>query len=216
MTVGELALMFRDELALDVELSVVRMRGWRRSMHFEDTGLPWVPPSPNMPTLETAFVYPGGCLIEGTNLSEGRGTTRPFEVVGAPWLSPWQLTEALGRERLRGVRVRPLFFTPTFQKHAGRLCGGVQVHVTERRRFRAYDTYVHLLACARAQDPTAFAWRQPPYEYETVKLPIDILCGGDSVRQAVETGSSLRALEQRWRRDEARFRRRRAGFLLYR
>ena len=215
MTVGELALLFRDECRLDVDLRVVPMRGWRRAMDFEATGLPWVLPSPNMPTVDTAFVYSGGCLIEGTHLSEGRGSTRPFEIVGAPWLDPWKLARALARERLPGVRFRPLFFTPTFQKYAGRVCGGVQVHVTDRRRFRAYLTYLLLIHHARLQDPRAFAWREPPYEYETEKLPIDILCGTDGVRRALEAGRSPRTLAAAWRRDEARFRRTRARHLLY-
>lgn len=215
MTIGELALLFRDELALDVDLEVVTLRGWRRAMTFEDTGLPWVLPSPNMPTVDTAWVYPGGCLIEGTNLSEGRGTTRPFELVGAPWLDAWALQRALESERLAGVRFRPCVFTPTFQKHAGLPCGGVQVHVTDRARFSAFLTYLLLIHHARAQDPQRFAWRQPPYEYEYVKLPIDILCGGSDVRRALEAGRSPRAFMPAWRADAARFRRRRAPYLLY-
>jgi uncharacterized protein YbbC (DUF1343 family) len=215
MTVGELALMFREEGGFDVDLRVVRMRGWRRSMHFEDTGLPWVLPSPNMPTVDTAFVYPGGCLVEGTNLSEGRGTTRPFELVGAPWLDPWGLARDLEKERLPGVAFRPTFFTPTFQKHAGRLCGGVQVHVTDRRRFPAFLTYLLLISHARRQSRDRFAWRDPPYEYEYVKRPIDILCGTDAVRRAVENGASLRGLAARWTRERTSFRRRRTPFLLY-
>jgi uncharacterized protein YbbC (DUF1343 family) len=216
MTVGELALMFRAERELDLDLRIVRMAGWRRSMNFDQTGLPWVLPSPNMPTVDTAFVYPGGCLLEGTNLSEGRGTTRPFEIVGAPWLDPWKLAADLARERLPGVRFRPLFFTPTFQKHAGRVCGGVQVHVTDRRRLRSFLTYLLLIRHAWTQAPAAFAWRQPPYEYETVKLPIDILCGTDRVRRSIEAGESPRQWLREWRRDEARFRKRRALYLLYR
>jgi uncharacterized protein YbbC (DUF1343 family) len=215
MTVGELALLFRAERGLEVDLRIVRMRGWRRAMHFEDTGLPWVLPSPNMPSVDTAFVYPGGCLVEGTNLSEGRGTTRPFEIVGAPWLDPWRLARDLERERLPGVRFRPLFFTPTFQKHAGRLCGGVQVHVVDRRRFLAYLTYLLLLHHARRQDEARFAWRDPPYEYEMVKRPIDILCGTDRVRLGLDAGVSPRRLAPSFRRDAAAFRRRRERFLIY-
>ncbi len=215
MTVGELAGMFRAERGLDVDLRVVRMRGWRRDMLFEDTGLPWVLPSPNMPTVDTAFVYPGGCLVEGTNLSEGRGTTRPFELVGAPWLDPWRLAKDLTAERLPGARFRPAVFTPTFQKHAGRPCGGVQVHVTDRRRFPAYLTYLLLLHHARRQDPARFAWRDPPYEYEKIKRPIDILCGTDRVRRTLDAGASPRGLVREFHRDASAFRRRRAAYLLY-
>jgi uncharacterized protein YbbC (DUF1343 family) len=215
MTLGELALLFRDELTLEVDVAVVPMHGWTRAMAFEDTGLPWVPPSPNMPTPDTARVYPGGCLIEGTNLSEGRGTTRPFELVGAPWLDPWQLARDLEAERLPGVRFRPCFFTPTFQKHAERPCGGVQVHVSDRRRFPAFLTYLLLITHARRQDPARFAWRDPPYEYEYVKRPIDILCGTDRVRRAIEAGLSPRSFLREWKQDAAVFRRRRAKYLLY-
>jgi uncharacterized protein YbbC (DUF1343 family) len=215
MTVGELALLFARELELSVDLRVVRMKGWRREMHFEDTGLPWVLPSPNMPTVDTAFVYPGGCLVEGTNLSEGRGTTRPFELVGAPWLDPWALAGALEEERLPGVRFRPAFFTPTFQKHAGIPCGGVQVHVLDRDRFSAFLTYLLLVHHARRQAPTRFAWRDPPYEYEKIKRPIDILCGTDRVRRAIEDGRSPRSLAAGWRKEAAAFERRRAPYLLY-
>lgn len=215
MTVGELALLFRDELRLDVDLHVIRMRGWRRAMDFDETGLPWVMPSPNMPTLDTAYVYPGGCLVEGTNLSEGRGTTRPFELVGAPWLDPWRLAEEMDRERLPGVAFRPAYFTPTFHKHAGRNCGGVAVHVRDRRRFPAFLAYLLLIEKARRQDPRRFAWRQPPYEYEHVKLPIDILCGTDKVRRAIEKGEPLRRLPPLWRAELSSFRRRRARHLLY-
>lgn len=215
MTVGELALLFREERGLDADVRVVPMKGWRREMTFEDTGLPWVLPSPNMPTVDTAFVYPGGCLVEGTNLSEGRGTTRPFEIVGAPWLDPWRLARDLTRERITGVRFRPLYFRPTFQKHAGRLCGGVQVHVTNRRRFPAYLAYLLLIHHARRQNPAQFAWRDPPYEYEYIQRPIDIICGTDRIRRAIEAGVSPRRLVPSWKADLSRFRRRRAPYLLY-
>jgi len=215
MTTGELALLFREELALELDLHVVPMKGWRRRMHFEDTGLPWVLPSPNMPTVDTAFVYPGGCLIEGTNLSEGRGTTRPFELVGAPWLDGVALARALERERLPGVRFRPVAFTPTFQKHAGLPCQGVQLHVTDRGRFTAFLTYLLLIHHARRQDPVRFAWRDPPYEYEYVKRPIDILCGTDRVREAIEHGRSPKRLAGGFRKDAAAFRKRRRKYLLY-
>ena len=215
MTSGELALMFREELALDVDLQVVPMKGWRRPMHYEDTGLPWVLPSPNIPTVDTAFVYPGGCQVEGTNLSEGRGTTRPFELVGAPWLDGPALARALESERLAGVGFRAAAFTPTFQKHAGALCHGVQVHVHDRERFPAFLTYLLLIHHARRQDERRFAWRDPPYEYEHVRLPIDILCGTDRVRKAIEQGVSPKRLAAGFRKDAAAFRRRRRKYLRY-
>jgi uncharacterized protein YbbC (DUF1343 family) len=215
LTIGELAKLFRHERRLDVRLDVVPMGGWRREMDFEDTGLPWVLPSPNMPTVDTAFVYPGGCLVEGTNLSEGRGTTRPFELVGAPWIDPWKLTRSMEREDLPGARFRPAFFTPAFQKHAGRLCGGVQVHVTDRRRFPAYLTYLLLIGHARRQEPAQFAWRDPPYEYEYVKRPFDILCGTDRVRRTLEKGASAKTLVRSWAADLKRFAKRRRPHLLY-
>jgi len=215
MTAGELALLFAEECGLKLDLRVIRMRGWRREMSFEDTGLPWVLPSPNMPTVDTAYVYPGGCLIEGTNLSEGRGTTRPFELVGAPWIDPWKLAAAMDKEKLPGVRFRPTFFTPTFQKHAGRLCGGLQIHVTDRVTWQPYLTYLLLIHQARLLDPTRFAWRDPPYEYEYVKRPIDILCGTDRIRLALDEGTSPRKLAADWKADVARFKARRKPYLLY-
>jgi uncharacterized protein YbbC (DUF1343 family) len=215
MTSGELALLFQAERHLNVDLRVMRMRGWRRDMSFEETGLPWVLPSPNMPTVDTAYVYPGGCLIEGTNLSEGRGTTRPFELVGAPWIDSWRLARDMEAERLPGVRFRPTFFTPTFQKHAGRLCAGLQVHVTDRRVFRSYLTYLLLIHHARAQDRARFAWRDPPYEYEYVKRPIDILCGTDRVRLGIEAGVSPKKMAAAWKADVTRFKARRRPYLLY-
>jgi uncharacterized protein YbbC (DUF1343 family) len=215
MTVGELALMFQDELRLDLELHVVKLKNWRRRASFEETGLPWVMPSPNMPTVDTASVYPGGCLIEGTNLSEGRGTTRPFELVGAPWLDAWALSDEMNRERLPGVRFRAAYFTPTFQKHAGQLCAGVGVHVTDRRQFPAFLAYLLLIEKARRQDPRRFAWRQPPYEYEYVKPPIDILCGTDRVRLAIERGEPVRRFVPQWREELKLFKKRRAKYLLY-
>src|SRR5262249_8153329 len=183
MTIGELAAYLNQTQRIGCDLAVVPMRGWRRAMRWEDTGLPWVAPSPNMPTPDTARVYPGGCLIEGTNLSEGRGTTRPFELVGAPFLDGRRLAGALARRGLPGVAFRPVTFQPAFHKHRGKLCQGVQVHVTEPARFKPFATYLALIAEARRQS-RLFRWRQPPYEFERKKLPIDLLCGGDRIRRA--------------------------------
>ncbi|MEZ4386811.1 MAG: DUF1343 domain-containing protein [Candidatus Krumholzibacteriia bacterium] len=197
-TLGELALWLRRWADLDVDLEVVPVTGWRRDHRHDETDRPWVMPSPNMPTFDTALVYPGACLLEGTLLSEGRGTTRPFEIVGAPGLDPDRLAAQLAARRLPGVAVRPLHFQPTFQKHAGELCGGIQLHVTDRRRFRPVLTYVSLLGEVRRLAPERELWRPPPYEYEAEKLPIDILAGGPELREAVDAGADVDELVAGW------------------
>jgi len=216
LTIGEVARYLQREHGVGSALDIVGMRGWRRAMSWQDTGLPWVAPSPNMPTTDTALVYPGGCLIEGTNVSEGRGTTRPFEWVGAPYLDAHDYAEALTAERLPGVVFRPARFRPTFQKWAERTCGGVQIHVTDAGRFQPFLTGLAVIAVARRLAPRAFRWRRPPYEFEHRLLPIDILLGTDSIRRAIERGESLRAIERSWQPDLARWRRRRAAVLAYR
>jgi uncharacterized protein YbbC (DUF1343 family) len=215
MTMGELAGYLNDAHALGCDLTVVPMLGWRRSMAWEDTGLPWVAPSPNMPTPDTARVYPGGCLIEGPNLSEGRGTTRPFEWIGAPYLDGPRLARALARRGIPGVRFRPVGFEPAFHKWKSQRCGGVQVHVTDAARFKPFATYLALIAEARRQAPRHFRWRKPPYEFERVRLPMDLLCGGPGIRLALERGVRLARLETSWRPDLARFARERRPYLLY-
>jgi len=215
MTVGELARLFRVERRLHVELTVVECRGWRRSRHARETGLPWVLPSPNMPTPETALVYPGMCLLEGTNLSEGRGTTRPFELFGAPWLDPHGLVEALEAQRLPGVRFRPASFTPTWDKHAGERCHGAEVVVADRGAFRPFRTGVAAVQAARARAPARFRWRTEPYEFVEGVPAFDLLCGSARERAALEAGQGWRDLAPAWAREERAFARRRAPYLLY-
>lgn len=216
MTIGELARLFNEHFGIGARLEVVEMTGWTRSMHADDTGLPWVMPSPNMPTLESALVYPGTVLVEGTNASEGRGTTRPFEIVGAPWVRAESFAAAMNARGLPGVRFRPVVFEPTFQKHARATCGGCQVHVLDRRAFRPVVTGVALIDAMRAADPASFAWRPPPYEYEPDKEPIDILAGSPALRLAVEAGERAEAIAPRWAPDVDRFLALRQRFLLYR
>jgi uncharacterized protein YbbC (DUF1343 family) len=177
-TIGELAQQFRDEAFPGCELSVLPTKNWERAMWFDQTGLPWVMPSPNMPTLDTATVYPGMCLLEATNISEGRGTTRPFEIFGAPFIDAEKLCSELNRLRLPGVFFRENYFQPTFHKFAGELCSGAQIHVTDRNAFRPFETGIKVIRVIRRLYPDHFAWKQPPYEYETEKLPIEILLGG--------------------------------------
>lgn len=215
LTLGEVAVWLSREHGLRPALRIVGMRGWRRSMLWEDTGVPWVAPSPNMPTPDTARVYPGGCLIEGTNLSEGRGTTRPFEWVGAPYLDAHAYAAALAAYAVPGVVFRPVRFTPTFHKWAGRGCGGVQLHVTDRARFKPFLAGLALIAAARRLAPRRFAWKRPPYEFERRRLPIDILLGTDRIRRALERGHPLPRIERDWTADLTRWRRRRVPSLAY-
>jgi uncharacterized protein YbbC (DUF1343 family) len=215
MTIAELAWMFNDAFGIGASLEIALMEQWRRDMYADDTGLPWVMPSPNMPTLETAVVYPGTVLFEGAMISEGRGTTRPFELVGAPWIDAERFASAMNMMELPGVCFRPAMFEPTFQKHAKQACGGCQIHVTDRTAFRPVRTGVALLAAFRRLDPAKFAWREPPYEYEHHKLPIDILAGSDVLRRQIESDTPLGAIAASWRDDEQAFIERRRPFLLY-
>ena len=215
MTIGELARLFNGQFGLGAPLDVVPMEGWRREMYFEAADLPWVMPSPNIPTLDTATVYPGTVLFEGTMLSEARGTTRPFELVGAPWIDAELFAGEMNALELPGVHFRPAVFEPTFQKHAKQTCGGCQAHVLDRRAFLPVLTGVALIATFHRMDPVRFAWRQPPYEYEQTKLPIDILAGSSELRGQIESGVPAVDIAAGWRDDEASFAAQRAPYLLY-
>lgn len=215
MTIGELARLFNEHFEIGAKLEVVAMRGWRRDQYFDQTGLSWVLPSPNLPTLEGAIVYPGTVLFEGTNVSEGRGTTRPFELVGAPWVAAESFADGLNARGLPGVHFRPAVFEPTFNKHAGRACGGCQVHVTNRASFEPVATGVALIEAFRQAGPEEFAWRQPPYEYETVRPPIDILYGSARLRETVDRGEQAAVLSAGWPAEVEPFLEVRRSFLLY-
>jgi len=215
MTIGEIARLFNDAFSIGARLDVVPLGGWKREMYFDETGLPWVIPSPNLPTLDSAVVYPGAVLFEGTQLSEGRGTTRPFELIGAPWIDAEALADAMTRRGLPGVYFRSVYFEPTFQKHAQQTCGGCQLHVTDRQTFQPVRVAVELLAEFKRQSPGMFAWRNPPYEYEHEKWPIDILYGSDLLRTVVDREGDVAALIASWAPVEEAFRRLREPYLLY-
>ena len=215
MTVGELARLFNERHGLGAALEVVPMEGWSRGMYWDETGLPWVMPSPNMPTLDTAIVYPGTVLFEGTMLSEGRGTTRPFELIGAPWLDGEELAARLNAIGLAGVYFRPAIFEPTFQKHAKATCGGCQIHMTDREAFEPVKAGVALMRECFGLAPDRFEWRAPPYEYEHDKMPIDILAGSPQLRQQIERQTPLADIAASWRAGEAAFAKIRAPYLLY-
>lgn len=212
LTLGEILHWIGQQEHLDPEaLQVVCMDGWRRSMQWSETKLPWVMPSPNMPTLDTAMVYPGGCLVEGTRLSEGRGTTRPFELWGGPGLD----ASPLLRLELHGVALRPVEFVPTFQKHAGRVCRGVQVHITDSWVFRPYESYLRMLAAVLPQVAESERWRTEPYEFVSDRPAIDLLTGSTGFRLAVDGGGSLDDLLSEQSRGAAQFDRDRRAAWLY-
>jgi uncharacterized protein YbbC (DUF1343 family) len=215
MTVAELALLFNQRHGIGAPLEIVAMEGWSREMYFDDTDIPWVMPSPNMPTLDSAIVYPGTVLFEGTMISEGRGTTRPFELIGAPWLDGMQLAARMNRAGLAGAYFREVAFEPTFQKHARATCGGCQIHVTSRADFAPVKAGVSLIRECYASAPSQFKWREPPYEYEHDKMPIDILAGSPLLREQIEQQIPLEEIAESWRPGETAFAEARKSYLLY-
>ena len=215
MTTGELANFFSRFGGWDCDFEVIPMKGWRRSMWFDQTGLPWVMPSPNMPTLDTAAVYPGQCLLEGTNLSEGRGTTRPFELFGAPYLDAPALLEYLQNFQISGVALRLAAFRPMFQKHAGQTCRGLQIHITDREQFRSLTLSYAILAGALALHPEEFAWRQQAYEFVADRLAIDLLLGDDQIRLHLEAGGDPLTLAESFSSARQTFLEQRQQCLLY-
>jgi uncharacterized protein YbbC (DUF1343 family) len=224
LTIGEVARLVRAGIPwggprfaspLDLDLTVVPMQGWCRRDSFEATELPWIMPSPNMPTVDTAFVYPGLCLIEATNLSEGRGTTRPFEIIGAPFLDGHRLAERLASYQLGGVAFRSLAFRPSFHKFAGQVCGGIQVHVTDRACFEPYRSGLAILRELYALCGDGFRWRSEPYEFVSDRPAIDLLTGSDAIRTGIERGFTLDELEATWLPAQRRFAERRQPYLLY-
>ena len=215
MTVCELAKMFNEHWGIGCELELVLMEGWERELWLDETDAPWVLPSPNMPTLDAATVFPGTVHFEGTQVSEGRGTTRPFELVGAPYVDPAKLGRELNGLGLPGVYFRPNSFQPTFQKHAGRTCGGVQVHVLDRRTFEPVSAGVAAVKVIYELYTDKFKWKEPPYEYVYDKNPFDVIAGTNKLRESFEAGESLETIQHTWAAPLAEFKASREKFLLY-
>ena len=215
MTVAELAKLFNEHHGIGAPLEVVPMEGWSRELYFDDIDVPWVMPSPNMPTLESAIVYPGTVLFEGTMVSEGRGTTRPFELIGAPWLDAAALTKRMRELNLEGVHFREVVFEPTFQKHAKTPCGGCQLHLQSRWDFEPVKVGAALLHACYGLAPDRFQWRDPPYEYEHDKMPIDILAGSTQLREQIESQVLVEDITAGWRAGVSAFEELREPYLLY-
>ena len=215
MTVGELAQLFNEHFKIGCELEVIPMIGWKRQFWHDDTDAPWVLPSPNMPTLDAATVFPGTVHFEGTQISEGRGTTKPFELIGAPYIDPDDYSDRLNGLGLAGVFFRSCVFQPTFQKHGGVSCGGAQIHVLDRDVFEPWITGIAMTKFAHDMYPNEFRWKEPPYEYVFDKNPFDVISGTAKIREAFEQGTELDAIEQETKAPLEEFKKLREGYLLY-
>jgi len=215
MTIGELAQLFNQHFGLNCELEIIRMHGWQRREWMDQTDVPWVIPSPNMPTLDSATVFPGTVHFEGTQVSEGRGTTKPFELIGAPYVEPQLYSRALNRLDLPGVYFRSCIFRPTFQKHGGVSCGGVQLHVTDRERFEPVITGIAMVKTVHDLYGSEFRWKEPPYEYVYDRNPFDVIAGTSSIREALEQGIELEEIQAAWKPAFDEFMKVREEFLLY-
>jgi uncharacterized protein YbbC (DUF1343 family) len=215
MTLGELARLFNEHFGIGCELEVLAMDDWAREYWQDETDAPWVMPSPNIPTIDSATVFPGTVHFEGTQISEGRGTTKPFELVGAPYVEPEEYAGALNELRLPGVFFRSCVFRPTFQKHGGVSCGGVQIHVLNRNDFEPVIAGVAMVKLAFDMYPNDFRWKEPPYEYVYDRNPFDVIAGTSSLRVSFEQGDSLKSIEAQWERPLAEFKKLRERYLLY-
>ncbi len=215
MTIGELAKMFNDHFGIGCDLEVVKMEGWNREMWWDQTGLPWIIPSPNIPTAETCIVFPATVHVEGTELSEGRGTTKPFELNGAPFIDPYAWIRELDSFNFAGVKFRHVFFRPTFQKCAERTCGGVQIHVTDREAFTPVIVGIAMIKTAYDMYTEHFQWKQEAYEYVFDVNPIDVICGTDKIRKQIEAGVALNEIEADWTAELHAFKQLREKYLLY-
>ncbi len=205
LTIGELATLFNNHFGIDCDLTVIPMKGWRRGMYFSQTGLPWIAPSPNLPTPTSTIVYPGQVIWEGTNVSEGRGTTQPFELFGAPFVTSEELFVVLEKEKLSGIVLRPVGFEPTSNKWSGKLCRGFQIHVTDPDRYAPYGTSLRLLRAILSLYGDRFSWKTPPYEYDYNNLPIDLIMGDTSIRKRIEALEPISSLEESWQDELAEF-----------
>ena len=215
MTMAELARLFNDEFGIGCDLDVIEMNGWQREFWYDQTDAPWVLPSPNIPTGQSATVFPGTVHLEGTQMSEGRGTTRPFELIGAPYIQSDRYADELAKLNLPGVRFRASVFMPTFQKHGGKACGGVQIHVTDRDAFEPVQTGIAIVKMAYDMYPNDFRWKDPPYEYEYTRNPFDVIAGTTRLREQIERGDSLDAIVDSWQPGLDAFRPVRERYLLY-
>lgn len=215
LTIGELARLFNEHCGIQCNLEVIPMVGWQRDFYFHQTKLPWVAPSPNLPTPQSAMVYPGQVIWEGTNVSEGRGTTQPFELFGAPFLNIQKILSLLDSDHLAGLTLRPVGYEPTSNKWQGSFCNGFQIHITDPAAYRAYTVSLALLQAILTCHKEEFEWSQPPYEYEYERMPIDLILGDVKIREELEAGMPLDDIVHSWQAELDAFAALRKGFFLY-
>jgi uncharacterized protein YbbC (DUF1343 family) len=215
LTIGEYALYINDAYGIGCSLEVIKMEGWQRNMYYVDTGLPWVLPSPNLPTLLSAMVYPGQVIWEGTNISEGRGTTLPFEIFGAPFIDLHKILEFMGGSLIPGAVLRPVVFEPTSNKWAGQRCKGFHIHISDPCQYNAYNTSLKFLQAILFHHGKDFEWKSPPYEYEWDKLPFDLIVGDDRIRHRIERFDGINEIQKDWKEDLNNFVLNKKKYLLY-
>ncbi len=215
MTLGELALMFNEELKIHCDLEIIPVKKWKRNLYSESWGRQWVPPSPNIPVAESALTFPGTVHFEGTHISEGRGTSMPFLYLGAPFINADTLADKMNRLKLPGIYFRAIYFQPTFHKGKDQVCGGVHFHVLDRKKFNAFESGIHLLSMISKLYPEFFKWKQPPYEYETEKMPIDLIAGTDELRMIIDSHQSIKKFLEKSREDARAFMKIRKPYLIY-
>jgi len=215
LTIGELAKFFNEEFNINCELEIITMNNWERRDFYDETDAPWVMPSPNIPTVDTTIVFPSTVYFEGTQVSEGRGTTRPFEIVGAPYIDSKEYADALSLLELPGVIFRPINFLPTFQKHSNQSCGGVFLHITERDSFEPVITGLAMIKILYELYPNDFKWKDTPYEYEFNRNPFDVIAGTAKIRGMIEKGKSINEIKLSWKNDVKDFNESREKYFLY-
>jgi uncharacterized protein YbbC (DUF1343 family) len=216
MTIGEIALLFNEHFGIGCDLEVISLKGWKRNEFATTWKRDWVPPSPNIPNFLSSLVFPGMVLFEGTNVSEGRGTTKPFEWIGAPFISADDLAQEMNSKKLKGVFFRGIYFQPTYHKGKDTVCGGVHIHVTDIKAFDSFRTGVELLCTIKKMYPDDFKWKQPPYEYEHERMPIDLIAGTSKLREVVDSQQGLGAFLEKSKADAQGFKKTRRDYLLYR
>ncbi len=215
LTMGELALLFNDAFGIGCELEVIPVKGWKRNQDASFWKREWVPPSPNMPNLEAAYLFSGSVFFEGTEVSEGRGTTKPFEMIGAPYIDADKLAKQMNSQKISGIYYRAIYFQPCFQKWSGQVCGGVYLHITDKKKLNSYRAGLRLLKTIRDLYPNQFAWKKPPYEYEHERMPIDLIAGSEKVRKSIDAGDNLKSLFAIEQKDTKQFQKTRKDYLLY-